>query len=197
MLSQTSNLGLESALQALENNEEIKLWEVEIGLFIPENDPNTPFESHNIYVTAGDQEHAIDEAIILAEDNIAAVGGVAFAPCDKPNEVDCEKLKKSTCNSPCVTTGNGNQFNILEADIFKDYLTKAIDAVKSAAEDANVSPTGFEIDDAMCDCGEIETSDVADVIGEAAAHFGSYDSCNYKFIAGCLCEAVTEHFAKK
>lgn len=112
-------------------------------------------------------------------------------------ENEFERLKQSTFNSPSVITGDGNQFNILETDIFKDYLTKAIDAVKSAAEDANVSPTGFEIDDAMCDCGEIETSDVADVIDEAAQHFGSYDSNNYKFIVDALCEAVTEHFAKK
>jgi hypothetical protein len=42
-----------------------------------------------------------------------------------------------------------------------------------------------------------DASDVADVIDEAARHFGSYDSCNYKFIVDALCEAVTEHFAKK
>ncbi|MDA8663969.1 hypothetical protein N9L66_03305 [Porticoccaceae bacterium] len=87
-----SPLGLESALEELEDDE-LKLWEVEIGLFVPENDPNTPFESHNVYVAAEDQDHAMDEARLIAEDNIAVVGGVAFAPCDKPNEIDKADFK--------------------------------------------------------------------------------------------------------
>lgn len=91
--NEESPLGLKRALEELEDDHELKLWEVEIGLFDPGNDPNTPCESHNVYVAAEDQESAVEEARGLAVDNIAVVGRVAFAPCGKPNELDKADFK--------------------------------------------------------------------------------------------------------
>jgi len=96
-----------------------------------------------------------------------------------------------------VSSLNNEMFDVLQSDIYKNYLNQCIESVKVCAEKASVSPNGFEIDNTFCDCGEIETSDVVDIIDEAGGVFGRCGSKNYSFIVDALCEDITEHFSKK
>jgi len=80
-------LGLKLALEELESDDNLKLWEVDIGLF-NSDDNNTPFEDHTVYVAAEKSADAIEQARSVAEDKVAVAGPVCFAPLDQPNEVD-------------------------------------------------------------------------------------------------------------
>lgn len=86
--AEDSSLGLERALKELEDDDELKLWVVEIGLFDLDGDPDIPFESHNIYVAAECRDDAIKDAMGIARDNIAIVDRVVFSPCCEPSEVN-------------------------------------------------------------------------------------------------------------
>jgi hypothetical protein len=70
LLNEDKPIGLEKALDELEDNDENYLWEVEVGLFDLENDPNTAFDIHTVWVAAEDKEEANEKAQELAENTI-------------------------------------------------------------------------------------------------------------------------------
>lgn len=98
-------------------------------------------------------------------------------------EKDAEMTKKMT------------QAEMYASSIFIEGLKAAKQAVEDAANEANVSPEGFEIDGTFCDFGEIDTSGVADAIMTAAEQFGPFGSFNYSYAQDLLCIEVKKAFA--
>jgi hypothetical protein len=80
-------MNFEKALEDLENADEFKLWECEIGLFDLENDPNTAVKSFVIVVAAESSDEANEEAQNFAEENIAIVRDMAFSEMEVAREV--------------------------------------------------------------------------------------------------------------
>jgi hypothetical protein len=80
--------------------------------------------------------------------------------------------------------------------LITETLHLAKDAVILASNKANVSSSGFRIDDSFCDFGEIETSGVTAVIDEAASQFGACATEMYNEVVGYLCDQITNHFNK-
>jgi len=80
-------MNFEKALEDLENADELKLWECEIGLFDLENDPNTAVKSFVIVVAAESPDEANEEAQNFAEENIAIVRDMAFSGMEVAREV--------------------------------------------------------------------------------------------------------------
>jgi len=93
-------------------------------------------------------------------------------------------------------TVNAFNFDMQGTDIFKEHLEKSINKVKEAALEANVSPAGFVIDESLCDCGDIETSDVVNVIDCFAGLYGDYGDDNYQYASKAMCDALCEIFDK-
>ena len=81
-------LGLRDALSEQEEDNELILFECEIGLFDIVNDPNTPIKTHTVVVAACSILRANEKAQMLCEENIPAVSNIAFAPTCMATEVD-------------------------------------------------------------------------------------------------------------
>jgi len=84
-----------------------------------------------------------------------------------------------------------------ESPILKSFLADAIKSVERAAEVANVSTVNFAIDSSFSDCGEIETSEVADLLDEFGLLFGEHHSVNYLHAVDTICDVINTHFAQK
>lgn len=80
-------MGLDVALEDLENDDTLHLYETEIGLFDGANDPNTAFESHTVVVAADSPIAASQRAQELCEEEIPVVAGVTFGPMAAPSHV--------------------------------------------------------------------------------------------------------------
>lgn len=85
--------------------------------------------------------------------------------------------------------------DLSETPLFKSSLTKLIDAVNSAASNANVSPKGFTIDESLSDYGKIEVSEIVSILDEVAGFLGDYGSTYYRRVMNRLCESLNQHFS--
>lgn len=81
-------LGLTVALEELDEDVDLRFWEVEVGIFDLKNDPNTPVETYNVVVAAETAGEANDKAQTLAEETIAAVSDMAFSVTHSATEGD-------------------------------------------------------------------------------------------------------------
>ena len=117
-----------------------------------------------------------------------------------PSE-DCEKIYGLSNDILSRGVGkafesNKEAFNIIDSVLFKDCLKKSVNEVHSAAKKAKVSPAGFTIDESLCDFGDLKTGGVVDIMDEAAAKVGIFQSRNYKYFMNAICEALSEEFSK-
>jgi len=82
--------GFEAAKEALEydDDNELTLFETEIGLFDLEEDPNTPFDTVMILGAHVNALDAWEQALLLAEVTIPTTGQVSFSVIAKPEEVE-------------------------------------------------------------------------------------------------------------
>lgn len=87
-----------------------------------------------------------------------------------------------------------NRLPIEYIPVLNDAKNAAIKAVLEASEKANVSPEGFHIDNCFCDCGEIETQQVADIIHDAGESMNAEFDDIESMIVDYLCEKVSDHF---
>lgn len=81
-------LGLAQALEALEDDEDNVLWEVEVGLFDMDDDPNTPVETRMVMAGAETADAANDIAVEFAERQIPVVTDYAFSVIASAEQVD-------------------------------------------------------------------------------------------------------------
>lgn len=81
-------LGLQDALSELEEDDDLTLFECEIGLFDLKSDPNTPFETHVVVVAASTIERANEKSQMLCEETIASIANVAYSPTCMASKVD-------------------------------------------------------------------------------------------------------------
>ncbi|MBB3048903.1 hypothetical protein FHR99_003177 [Litorivivens lipolytica] len=103
-------------------------------------------------------------------------------------------MTTTICSNPNPTADS--KLNLKGLPVNLETRQKAIAAVEQAALDANVSPLGFVIDSSLCDCGEIETAGVADVLDATAGLFGEHGSEGYTLVLETLCEDISVHFAQ-
>ena len=85
-------------------------------------------------------------------------------------------------------------FDLTQSNFFKSKRLELISAVEEAADKAKVSPKNFTIDESLCDCGEIETSEVVGVLSEAAGMIGDYGTKAYKSALNDFCDSINTHF---
>ncbi|MFK5951033.1 MAG: hypothetical protein QM500_19950 [Methylococcales bacterium] len=86
-------LGLSEALKAIDDEPNLKLYEVEIGLINLEDDPSTAFDSHLVVVASGSIETANEQAQFVCEETISVVHGVSFSVMSNASEADREEYK--------------------------------------------------------------------------------------------------------
>ena len=76
------------AIEELDEDVDLRFWEVEVGIFDLQNDPNTPTETYDVVVAAETANEANDKAQTLAEESIAVVSGMAFSVTESAKEGD-------------------------------------------------------------------------------------------------------------
>jgi hypothetical protein len=84
---ESSPLGLIEALDEIEEDDSLQLYECEIGLFDMNDDPNTAFETHMVNIAAESVIQATELARLKAEANIATTGNIAFEAMDAAQEI--------------------------------------------------------------------------------------------------------------
>lgn len=82
-----SPLGLSEALESLEQDPELELFESEIGVFDINEDPSTPFDSHTVIVASEDSVTAKAQAENFVKDNILIASSMMIDTIDGPNSV--------------------------------------------------------------------------------------------------------------
>jgi len=90
-------LGLSDAIATAHDEPDWHVWQAELGLFHGE-EANAPFATHTVYAAAPDTQAAMEWLREVAEDQIAAVDGVAFSLVSGPRVVPLEEAR-SLCPS--------------------------------------------------------------------------------------------------
>lgn len=80
-------LNVESAIEALKEDDDFLLYECEIGLSSSE-DANTPFESYMVIMASDSPEGATEQARMYCEENIATFRETWFGVCSPASEAD-------------------------------------------------------------------------------------------------------------
>jgi len=93
LLDEQKPMGLNEALDEIDNNSSLLLWEVEIGHFDPVDDPNTAFEIYTISIASENIEEAIEKSQDFAENNIQTIGCASFMINKMPQEVNRKNYK--------------------------------------------------------------------------------------------------------
>jgi hypothetical protein len=83
-------LGYVSAMDELNDDPDLKLYETEIGLFDLQDDPHTAYDSVMVVVAADNWQQANENAQMLCEDTIPVVRSIAFAPMTQASEINPE-----------------------------------------------------------------------------------------------------------
>lgn len=86
--SKENPLGLDEAINQLDDDDDLSLWECEIGLFNLENDPRTPMETFFVVVAAETADEANTLAQEFAEENVPVVRDMAFSGMSLAHKVD-------------------------------------------------------------------------------------------------------------
>lgn len=80
-------LGYDDSVEAMEYDDDLILFETEVGLYDLANDPNTPFDSVIVLGAHLDKDDAVEQAQYRAEESIPVTGSVAFSVMNPPEIV--------------------------------------------------------------------------------------------------------------
>lgn len=83
-----TTLGYTSAIDELDDDDSLKLYEAEIGLFDLQNDAHNAVESFIVVVAAVEPMGANENAQMLCEDTIPVVRDMAFSPMSMATEIN-------------------------------------------------------------------------------------------------------------
>ena len=87
-------LCMDDALSDLDDDDDLKLWICEVGIYDLEDDPHTPYKTAHIAVAADGEAQAREQAEETAQDQIMVRGQAHFAVMGTPEQADPNDYQK-------------------------------------------------------------------------------------------------------